>query len=89
MASEKDILLAAMGCSEQAWILSRLVSVVHRLFLLSIMLFNCRYLEWSLNSTSGIRKQDGGSVFRHVSNNPLGRYIAFDFFRNNWNELKA
>lgn len=42
----------------------------------------------SLNSTSGIRKQDAISVIGAVSNNPIGRYLAFDFIRDRWKDLK-
>ena len=47
-----------------------------------------RMLEGILDPTSGIRRQDGSSVFRFVAANPLGRYIAFNFLRNNWTEIK-
>ena len=43
----------------------------------------------SLNSTSGIRKQDAIVVIDAVSKNPVGRYLAFDFIRDRWKELKT
>lgn len=43
----------------------------------------------SLNVTSGIRKQDAWSVISQVAGNSLGRYLAFNFVRNRWNDLRA
>ncbi len=42
----------------------------------------------SLNSSSGIRKQDAMGVMIRVSGNPLGRYLIFNLIRNRWNEIK-
>lgn len=47
-----------------------------------------RMLEMSLNSTSGIRKQDATSVISQVSYNSLGRYMTFNFVREKWATLK-
>lgn len=47
-----------------------------------------RLLEMSLNASSGIRKQDAANVIRQVAGNPLGRYLAFDFIRNRWEDVK-
>lgn len=68
VGSEKDTLLAGMGCSREVWILSR-------------------YLNRSLSEGSGIRKQDGSTVFRVVSGNPIGHYLAFDFVRDKWQRI--
>jgi len=70
VAAEKASLLSAMSCSNQAWILGRM-------------------LEWTLNPGSGIRKQDGAAVFSRVASNPLGRYIAFNFLRDRWADIKG
>ncbi len=48
-----------------------------------------RLLEMSLNSTSGIRKQDADNVITNVAKNQLGQYLAFSFIRNRWKEVKA
>lgn len=45
-------------------------------------------LEMSLNSTSGIRKQDAARVISQVAYNSLGRYMAFNFIRDKWDELR-
>jgi len=45
-----------------------------------------KLLEWSLNSTFGIRRQDASSVFRNVANNMVGRNLIFDFLRNRWED---
>ncbi|XP_037093237.1 aminopeptidase N-like [Pollicipes pollicipes] len=42
-----------------------------------------RYLNWTLTPDSGIRVQDGSQVFSAVSSNSVGRYLAWDFLRNN------
>ena len=44
-------------------------------------------LEMSLNSTSGIRKQDAQRVISQVAANPLGRYMAFNFIRDKWEDI--
>jgi aminopeptidase N len=47
-----------------------------------------RYLNWSMDVEMGIRQQDASTVFRTVAANPIGRYIAFDFFRDKWADIK-
>lgn len=69
VGSEKDLLLSALGCTRETWLLSR-------------------YLDWALNDKSGIRKQDVPRVFGTVSSNIIGQPLAFNFFRNKWNQLK-
>ena len=46
-----------------------------------------RYLEMSLNEDSGVRKQDGYRVIVGVSENLIGRYIAWNWIRDNWERL--
>lgn len=46
-----------------------------------------RYLEWCLNSSSGIRKQDGSYAFRSVATNLYGRDIAFNYLRDKWDKV--
>ncbi|XP_036213132.2 aminopeptidase N [Bactrocera oleae] len=69
VSTEKELLLSALGCSLEPWILSR-------------------YLRRSI-SGEDIRKQDVYRVFAAVSSNVVGQQIAFDFMRNNWNEIKT
>lgn len=69
VSSEKEIILSAMGCSRETWILTR-------------------YLQRSMDPTSGIRKQDVFRIFGAVSSNVLGQPIAFNFIRNNWKTMK-
>ncbi|KAK4881205.1 hypothetical protein RN001_004524 [Aquatica leii] len=38
-----------------------------------------RYLEWSISSDSGIRKQDIGSIFTTVASNEIGYYVVKHF----------
>ncbi|XP_041356302.1 aminopeptidase N-like [Gigantopelta aegis] len=46
-----------------------------------------RYLEWAL-TPSKIRKQDGLSVVGYISNKPIGQALAWDFFRNRWDDIR-
>lgn len=46
-----------------------------------------RYLDWSMNSSSGIRRQDGSYVFRSVGSKLYGRDIAFNYLRDKWNQV--
>lgn len=44
-----------------------------------------RYLNWSLASDSGIRRQDGSYVFRSVGSKLYGRDLTFNYIRDKWN----
>jgi len=48
-----------------------------------------RYLEMALNEESGVRKQDGYRVISGVSKNIIGRYVAWNWIRQNWGALSA
>jgi len=48
-----------------------------------------RYLEMAINEESGVRKQDGYRVIVGVSRNIAGRYLAWNWIRQNWGELSA
>jgi aminopeptidase N len=45
-----------------------------------------RYLEYAIN-TSKVRSQDATSVIGYVSGNVHGRYLAWNFFRSNWDYI--
>lgn len=45
------------------------------------------YLEKSITTDSGIRKQDGSRVFGAVAQTPSGQRIAFRFLKDNWTTL--
>lgn len=64
VGAEKVLILSALGCTNELWILKR-------------------YLEWSIDSTSGIRKQDLSIVFSAVGHNDIGTYLAKQFFYQN------
>ncbi|XP_033167366.1 aminopeptidase N isoform X1 [Drosophila mauritiana] len=66
---EKDLLLNALGCSKEPWLLYR-------------------FLRRGI-SGQHIRKQDLFRVFAAVSSTVVGQNIAFDFLRNNWQEIKT
>ncbi|XP_014255315.1 aminopeptidase N-like [Cimex lectularius] len=67
--SEKVLLLSALGCTRETWLLSR-------------------YLHWAVTEDSGIRKQDGATVFSTVASNQIGQSLAFAFVRDNWKKIK-
>ncbi|XP_037943344.1 aminopeptidase N-like [Teleopsis dalmanni] len=46
-----------------------------------------KYLNMTINPTSGILKQDGARAFRSVAKNPIGYEIAFDFLQTNIKEI--
>lgn len=73
--------LASNVASEQAVLLSSM-SCSEKPWILAKM------LEMSLNSTSGIRKQDAARVISQVAYNSLGRYMAFNFIRDKFDELR-
>lgn len=49
--------------------------------------FHCRYLNMTITSNSGIRKQDGKRAFTAVAKNSLGYEIAFDFLMLNIKQI--
>ncbi|XP_067616976.1 aminopeptidase N [Eurosta solidaginis] len=69
VSTEKELLLSALGCSLEPWILAR-------------------YLRRSVIGDD-IRKQDVPRVFAAVASNVVGQQVAFDFMRNNWEEIKT
>ncbi|KAH8407044.1 hypothetical protein KR222_004776, partial [Zaprionus bogoriensis] len=46
-----------------------------------------KYLNLTISSSSGIRKQDGALAFRSVASNAIGYEIAFDFLQSNIKEI--
>ncbi|XP_017131390.1 aminopeptidase N isoform X2 [Drosophila elegans] len=46
-----------------------------------------KYLNMTINPTSGILKQDGALAFRTVASNAIGHEIAFDFLQSNIKEI--
>ena len=46
-------------------------------------------LEMSINSKSGIRKQNAAIVISDISRNSLGRYMVFNFIRDRLDDLFA
>ncbi|XP_055622223.1 aminopeptidase N isoform X2 [Toxorhynchites rutilus septentrionalis] len=63
-ASEKEMILNALGCTVKPWLLSK-------------------YLNMTLDPTSGISKQDGARAFQSVARNYAGNDIAFNFLYEN------
>lgn len=52
-----------------------------------IIILRYRYLNMTITSTSGIRKQDGARAFLSVAHNNIGFEIAFDFLTSNIKEI--
>uniref|UniRef100_A0A6A7FVN9 Aminopeptidase N n=1 Tax=Hirondellea gigas TaxID=1518452 RepID=A0A6A7FVN9_9CRUS len=46
-----------------------------------------KYLEMAFTADSGVRKQDSTTVFRSISGNEVGRDIAWNYVRNNWDTI--
>jgi len=67
--------------SEKSTILSSL-GCTRKVWLLN------RYLNMSMTSSSGVRRQDGALVIGSVARNTVGRYLAFDFVQDKWPEVK-
>ena len=85
--SERSRLLRALGCSTELWLLNRYNQQLNtEKSKQSVFIF--RFLHMSIDESSGIRKQDVGSVFSVVSSNTYGRDLAFDFLRENWTTIK-
>lgn len=48
-----------------------------------------RYLIWAITPNSGIRKQDCRTVLGAVALNDFGNFLAFNFIRDRWLEIKT
>ena len=48
-----------------------------------------RYLEMSIDPNSGIRKQDGSTVIKSVATNSIGRDLAWNWLRNDWERISS
>ena len=55
---------------------------------ISCFLFQ-RYLEMTIDPDSGIRKQDGSEVINSVATNSIGRDLAWNWLRNDWDRISA
>lgn len=68
VGSEKSLILSALGCSREIWLLQR-------------------YLDWTLNESSGVRKQDRSTVFDGVAQNEVGLPLAKSFLFEKIDEI--
>ncbi|XP_076040625.1 aminopeptidase N-like isoform X3 [Oratosquilla oratoria] len=66
--------------SEKAKLLSAM-GCTKKIWLLS------RYLDIAFTPNLGVRKQDASSVFRSVAYNSVGRYLAWDYLRDQWERI--
>lgn len=67
-ASEKELILNALGCTVKPWLLTK-------------------YLNMTLDPSSGILKQDGARAFQAVAKNYAGNDLAFNFLYENIEEI--
>lgn len=44
-----------------------------------------RYLDMTLEEGGDVKHQDGYRVIAGVATNTVGRYVAWDWIRQNWN----
>ncbi|XP_040569866.1 aminopeptidase N isoform X2 [Lepeophtheirus salmonis] len=68
VASDKVIMLSALSCTKEIWLLNR-------------------YLQRAIDPKSGIRKQDGNGIISSIARKTIGRDLAFDFIRQNWDKI--
>lgn len=68
VGSERALILSALGCSREVWLLQR-------------------YLNWTLDESSGVRKQDRTHVFGSVARNDVGFLYAKSFFYDKIDEI--
>lgn len=66
--------------NERSMILSAL-SCTREIWLLA------RFLEWSIDEKSGIRKQDSASVFGNICRRDIGYFLARSFFKNRISDI--
>lgn len=64
VGTEKTLILSALGCSREIWLLQR-------------------YLDWTLDESTGVRKQDRTTVFKNVARNDAGLLLAKSFLFDN------
>lgn len=68
VGTEKTLILSALGCSREIWLLQR-------------------YLDWTLDESTGVRKQDRATVFKNVARNDAGLSLAKSFLFDNVDEI--
>lgn len=68
VGTEKTLILSALGCSREIWLLQR-------------------YLDWTLDESTGVRKQDRATVFKNVARNDAGLLLAKSFLFDNIEEI--
>lgn len=61
VGAERALILGALGCSREIWLLQR-------------------YLDWTLDESSGVRNQDRSSIFSGVARSDVGFLLAKAFF---------
>lgn len=68
VGTEKTLILSALGCSREIWLLQR-------------------YLDWTLDESTGVRKQDRTTVFKNVARNDAGLLLAKSFLFDNVEDI--
>lgn len=64
------------------------MTTVINTFVFHVLLMQNRYLMWATTEGTGIRKQDGPTVLRAVAAQDTGNYVAFDFIREKWLDMR-
>lgn len=90
VASEKATLLSSLTCTQESWILAKWVCLLisNRNFVrYCISVISFRMLEMCLNPAVGFRTQDALDVIKTLAENPIGRFMTFNFVREKWPEM--
>ena len=89
-ASERSVLVSALACTNQPWLLNRYFLKAHENNVLKKRnkIYGNRLLEWSLSPSSEIKKQDKATLISNVAKNPVGCNLVYNFIRSHWSELK-
>lgn len=89
-ASEKEIILSALGCTQKPWLLTKYElepSSNLPTTTCATEIYFRRYLNLTITPNSPIRKQDGARAFASVARNIVGSEIAFDFLYTNIGQI--
>ena len=87
-AAEKDDVLEAMSCSNEVWILKRLLQRYLLICSVNNWFYCERMLGWTLYGQNGpLAKMDTMHLLLHMVRNRLGRYLTFDFLKSHWDQV--
>ena len=87
VASEKKIILSALACTKEVWLLNRCYFIDVYFKSILFLILHLRYLKMSISEGSGVRKGDGFSVIGDIASNTIGRCLTFDFINDQWERV--